>query len=262
MPTWKLEIEYDGTRYRGWQMQHNERTLQGEMTAHTRELFVSPVELFGAEPTEAGVHALRQIVHLKVPELKIDLPPAQLHKEFNDLLPPDINIIKVMTVPDKFHARNDAVARYYLYQISTRRTAFGKNFVWWVKDKHDPHAMNEAAKLLVGRYDFRSFCDLEEGKRLSTVIVVNQAEVFTDGDLICFRIGASHFFPKMVRRIVGLLAEVGRSDMSYDSFARLLKFESVVPAKFTSPPSGLFLEKVIYPGDTAPSSRRSFITIA
>lgn len=261
MPTWKLEIEYDGTRYRGWQMQHNAKSVQGEMTAMTREMFVSPVELFGAEPTEAGVHALRQVVHLKIPELKVDLKPAQLHQEFNEFLPHDINIIKVTNAPDIFHARNDAIARYYLYQISTRRTAFGKNFVWWVKDTHDAKAMNEAAKMLVGRHDFRSFCEIEEGKRLSTVIVVDKAEVFADGDLICFRIGASHFFPKMVRRIVGLLAEVGRSDMSYDAFARLLKFESDVPAKFTAPSSGLFLEKVIYKSDAPPSERRSIVTI-
>lgn len=261
MPTWKLEVEYDGTRYRGWQMQHNAKSVQGEMTALTREIFVSPVELFGAEATEAGIHALRQVVHLKVPEIKIDLRPAQLHREFNEILPPDINIIRVASAPDAFHARHDAVARVYLYQIATRRTAFGKPFVWWVKDSHDAKAMNEAAKLLVGRYNFGSFCEFEDGKRLSSIITIDHAEVFTDGDLICFRIAASHFFPKMVRRIVGLLAEVGRSDMSYDAFARLLKFESDVPAKFTAPPSGLFLEKVLYKGDITPHCQRAFMTV-
>ncbi|MEO7660561.1 MAG: tRNA pseudouridine(38-40) synthase TruA [Pyrinomonadaceae bacterium] len=262
MPTWKLEIEYDGTRYRGWPMQHNAKTIQGELTGVTRELFSSPAEIFSGEATEPGIHSLRQIVHLKVPEITVDLTPAQLLKDFNELLPQDINIIKIANAPDTFHARKDAVGRYYLYQISTRRTAFAKNYVWWVKNKHDAKAMNEAAKLLVGRYDFRSFCELEEGKNPPTVINVERAEVFTDGDLICFRIGASHFFPKMVRRIVGLLAEVGRSDMSYDSFARLLKFPSDVPAKFTAPPSGLFLEKVLYKNDTGPQSPRSFSLIA
>lgn len=262
MPTWKLEIEYDGTRYRGWEMQHLSKTVQGEMTAVTRELFSARSELFSGEATEPGTHALHQIVHLKVPELKVDLTPSQLHKEFNDLLPPDINIIKLTNAPDNFHARKDAVSRSYLYQISTRRTAFGKPFVWWVKDKHDANAMNEAARLLVGRYDFRSFCELEEGKNTATVITVEHAEVFADGDLICFRIAASHFFPKMIRRIVGLLAEVGRSDMSYDAFARLLKFHSDVPAKFTAPPSGLFLEKIMYRGDMPPRQHRGFLDIS
>lgn len=249
MPTWKLELEYEGTRYRGWQMQHLAKTIQGEMMNVTRELFSSPAEIFSGEPTTAGVHALGQVVHLKVSELKVDLKPAQILKEFNELLPADINIIRVANAADSFHARKDAIARYYLYQISTRRTAFGKNFVWWVKDTHDAKAMNEAAKMLVGRHNFRSFAELEEDSRIPMIVDVRHAEVFTDGDLICFRMGASHFLPMMMRRIVGLIAEVGRSDMSYDAFARLLKFQSDVPAKFTAPPSGLFLEKVIYKGD-------------
>lgn len=261
MPTWKLEIEYDGTRYRGWEMQHLTKTVQGEIEAVTRQLFASRAELFSGEATEPGVHALGQIVHLKVAGMTVDIKPSQIHQEFNGLLPPDINIVKVANAPDEFHARKDVISRSYLYQMSTRRTAFGKPFVWWVKDKHDAKAMNEAAKLLVGRHDLRSFCDLEKDKRASTFITVEYAEVFTDGDLICFRIVASHFFPKMVRRIVGLLAEVGRSDMSYDAFARLFKFESEVPRKFTAPPSGMFLEKVLYRGDPQPRERRGTLAI-
>jgi tRNA pseudouridine38-40 synthase len=228
----------------------------------TRELFSSPAEVFSGEPTVAGVHALNQVVHLKVPELKVDLRPSQLVREFNELLPADINIIRITNAPDSFHARKDVVARYYLYQISTRRTAFGKNYVWWVKDTHDAKPMNEAAKLLVGRHDFRSFSELEEGSRIPTKVNVHHAEVFTDGDLICFRMGASHFLPTMMRRIVGLVAEVGRSDMSYDAFGRLLRFESPVAAKFTAPPSGLFLEKVLYKGDKPPTGPRSVLMIA
>jgi tRNA pseudouridine38-40 synthase len=261
MPTWKLEIEYEGTRYRGWQIQHNAKSIQGELMEVSRQLFASKVDLYGAGRTDAGVHALRQVVHIKVPELNINLTPRQIQHGFNDLLPHDINVIKVANAPDDFHARHDAVGRYYLYQISTRRTAFGKNLVWWIKDSLDAKAMGEAAKMLVGRHDFRSFCETEEGKKQSTIVVVEHAEVFTDGDLICFRIGASHFLWKMVRRIVGMLAEVGRGNTTYDAFERLLKFESNVPAKFTAPPSGLFLEKVLYKGDKPPKDRKAAFTI-
>jgi tRNA pseudouridine38-40 synthase len=261
MPTWKLEIEYEGTRYRGWQIQHNAKTVQGELMEVTRQLFASKVDLFGAGRTDAGVHALRQIVHLKVPELNVNLTPRQLQHGFNDLLPHDINVLKVSNAADDFHARHDAVARYYLYQISTRRTAFGKNLVWWIKDRLDAGAMQEAAKMLVGRHDFRSFCETEEGKKQSFIVVVEHAEVFTDGDLILFRIGASHFLWKMVRRIVGMLTEVGRANLTYDAFERLLKFESDVPAKFTAPPSGLFLEKVLYAGDKPPHGKTGLIEI-
>ena len=121
--------------------------------------------------------------------------------------------------------------------------------------------MNEVAKMLVGRHNFRSFSELESDSRVSTLVDVHHAEVFTDGDLICVRMRASHFLPTMMRRIVGLIAEVGRSDMTYDAFGRLLKFESPVAAKYTAPPSGLFLEKVLYKGDTAPTGNRSAFTI-
>jgi tRNA pseudouridine38-40 synthase len=261
MPTWKLEIEYEGTRYRGWQIQHNAKTVQGELMSAARELFSAKVEIGGAGRTDAGVHARQQIAHLKVPELRVDITPRQIQHGFNDLLPHDINVLKVSNAPDEFHARHDAVQRQYLYQISTRRTAFAKNFVWWIKDKLNVVEMQQAAALLVGRHDFGSFSEQEEGKKQSTVVVVERAEIFTDGDLICFRIAASHFLWKMVRRIAGTLAEVGRGNISTDEFRRLLKSRSNAPAKFTAPPSGLFLEKVLYRGDKSQDKSEAIFSV-
>jgi tRNA pseudouridine38-40 synthase len=262
MPAWKLELEYEGTRYRGWQMQHNAKSIQGEMQDAARQLFTSKPEIYGSGRTDAGVHAVKQIAHLKVVELQTDITPRQIQHGFNDLLPHDINILKVSNAPDDFHARHDAVARYYIYQISRRRTAMAKNFVWWIKDNLDAKAMHHAAEMLVGKYDFASFCETDDsGKNQSTLVKVDHAEIFEDGDLICFRIGASHFLWKMVRRIVGMLAEVGRGNLTYDAFERLLKFKSDVPAKFTAPPSGLFLEKVLYKGDKPPKERRAAISV-
>jgi tRNA pseudouridine38-40 synthase len=263
MPTWKLEIEYEGTRFRGWQIQHNAKTVQGELMKVGRELFSSKIEITGSGRTDAGVHARRQVAHLRVAELKENITPRQIQQGFNDLLPPDINLLKVANAPDDFHARHDAVARFYLYQISTRRTAFGKNYVWWIKDKLNVAEMRAAAELLVGRHDFRSFCDLTDEKEdvKSTLVKVARAEVFTDGDLICFRIGATHFLRKMVRRITGMLAEIGRGNATPDEFRRLLKSYSNVPARFTPPPSGLFLEKVLYEGDAPPVEQRAIFPI-
>ncbi len=261
MPTWKLELEYEGTRYRGWQMQHNAKTVQGEMHDAARQLFAGKFEVYGSGRTDAGVHALRQIAHLKVPELRVNITPKQIQYGFNDMLPHDINILKVSNASDDFHARHDAVARYYLYQISTRRTALAKNFVWWIKDELDAAAMEEAAKMLVGKHDFRSFSEADEEKPKSTLVKVERAEVFKDGDLICFRIGASHFLWKMVRRIVGMLAEVGRGNLTYDGFGRLLKFHSDAAAKFTAPPSGLFLEKVVYKDDKPQIDNKAIVSV-
>jgi tRNA pseudouridine38-40 synthase len=260
MHTWKLEIEYEGTRFRGWQIQHNAKSVQGELMEAARQLFSSRVEIGGSGRTDAGVHAINQIAHLKAPELKTNLTPRQIQFAFNDLLPHDINIKKVTNAPEDFDARRHAVQRYYLYQISTRRTAFGKNFVWWIKDNLDPKAMQTAAEMLVGRHNFQSFCEQDEAKKavkMSTIVHVEHAEVFTAGDLICFRIGASHFLWKMVRRNVGMLAEVWRATLTYDSFQRMIKFQNNAPAQYTAPPSGLFLEKVLYKGDTPPTERKA-----
>jgi len=248
MHTWKLEIEYEGTRYRGWQIQHNTKTVQGELVNAARQLFAGKVEIGGAERTDVGVHALGQIAHLNVADLQTNITPRQILKGFNDLLPHDINIIKVVNAPENFNARRDAVMRYCLYQISTRRTAFAKNFVWWIKDNLDVKPMQTAAEMLIGKHNFASFGEIEDS-RASGMVFVEKAEVFTDKDLICFRVGANRFLPKMVRRIIGMLAEVGRGNLSYDAFQRLLKFQSNSPVKFTAPPSGLFLEKVLYKGD-------------
>jgi tRNA pseudouridine38-40 synthase len=248
MPTWKLEIEYDGTRYRGWQVQHNEKTVQSELQVAAYQLFEGRVEIGGACQTDAGAHALSQIAHLKVSDLKTNVTPRQIQNGFNELLPHDINIVKIYNTAENFDSRRDAVSQYYLYKISTRRTAFAKNFVWWIKDNLDAGAMRKAAEMLVGKHNFRSFCEVEN-ERDSTTVTVEKAEVSTDDDLILFRIRANHFLWKMVRRIVGMLAEVGRGNLSYDGFQRLLKFPSDAPSKFTAPPSGLFLEKVLYPGD-------------
>ncbi len=249
MHTWKLEIEYEGTRYRGWQQQHNAKTVQGELNKAMYELFSGTVKLGGAGRTDAGVHAIQQFAHLWVDTLKEDIRPRDIQHGFNDLLPHDINIVKVYNTYENFHARHDAVARQYLYQISTERTAFAKNLVWWIKDDLNAQRMQAAAEMVIGRHDFESFSQDDETKDRSTIVDVEHAEIFVEGNLICFRIKASHFLWKMVRRIVGMLAEVGRGNSSDAAFQRLLKYPSNVPAKYTAPPSGLFLEKVYYKGD-------------
>src|SRR5688500_6493787 len=121
--------------------------------------------------------------------------------------------------------------------------------------------MHNAAEMLIGKHDFRSFCETDDGKKQSTLVKVERAQVFRDGDLICFRIGASHFLWKMVRRIVGMLAEIGRGNIAVRDFERLIKFRSDATAKFTAPPSGLFLEKVLYKGDVPPTERKPIIAL-
>jgi tRNA pseudouridine38-40 synthase len=245
VPTWKLTIEYDGTRYRGWQSQKNtERTVQGVLARAAQELFGEDVALGGSGRTDAGVHALAQVAHLKA---KKSLPLLAIEHGLNDRLPFDVNILEVAPAPVGFHARHDALSRTYLYRISRRRTAFEKRYVWWVKDRLNFTAMAGAAKLFAGRHDFSSFCENAAGQT-STVVVVEKSAMLEWEQQIHYRVEASHFLWKMVRRVLGTLVEVGRGNIDAAGVETLLERKSGEPAKWTAPPSGLFLERVTYPG--------------
>jgi tRNA pseudouridine38-40 synthase len=245
MPKWKLTLEYDGTRYRGWQEQVNARTIQGELHSAAQGLFGKDVDIAGSGRTDAGVHALRQVAHLQAHR---PMAGGLLRQNLNDRLPSDIYIREALEVPARFHARHHAEERFYLYQISTRRTAFGKRFVWWIKDRLNVPLMQKGAQEFVGMHDFAAFHDKREDAA-STLVDVTQCELRMDGDLILFRIGASHFLWKMVRRIVGVLVETGRGNLLPADYERLSP-EDI--ARWTAPPSGLFLEYVRYPGEAPP----------
>ena len=268
MPRFKLTIEYAGTRYSGWQIQKNARTIQGEIDRAVRTVTGrSDFELYGSGRTDAGVHALAQVAHLDV---STNVPAEQLRRRINDELPADINILAADRVPHRFHARHDAVARRYLYQIARRRTAFAKAFVWWVKEPLALDRMRGGARDLVGMRDFKAFAESARGSRKesesssaaarasgggaprasskvdtetgtipkSTLVLVERLDVVEDGDLVLVSVEGSHFLWKMVRRIVGALVEVGRGHAMPSD-----------PARFTAPPSGLFLERVFYEGE-------------
>jgi tRNA pseudouridine38-40 synthase len=256
MRVWRLELEYEGTRYAGWQAQPHARTVQGELAKAAEQFLGARAEVGGSGRTDAGVHALRQVAHLRS-KLRGRAPdPAQLKAGLNKLLPHDVNVLRVAAARPDFHARHDALGRYYVYQIAARRTAFGKPFVWWVRDSLDVRAMKEASRLVEGRHDFSSFCESPAEQR-STLVEVARAELAAEGGLVLFRIGASHFLWKMVRRLVGALVEVGRANLSPEEFGALLHSYSNAPAAWTAPPSGLFLERVLYEGDEPPGPLRA-----
>ena len=242
----KLTIEYAGTRYSGWQIQRNARTVQGELNSAIREAAsVRVVESYGSGRTDAGVHALAQVAHV---DLETTLPTDVLRRRINDALPSDINVLRVEPVRHRFHARHDAVARSYIYQISRRRTAFAKAFVWWVKDDVSLAAMRQAAVRFVGKHDFRSFSDDDPDEK-STLVLLETLDVHEDGDLVLIHIEGSHFLWKMARRLVGILVEIGRGALSIEAAAEMLLTKSDLPARLTAPASGLFLERVYYKDD-------------
>jgi len=190
------------------------------------------------------------VAHIKVRKLRNDLPPVRILRELNDRLPSSIAVLECVETEPAFHARHDAVSRAYFYQISTRKTALSKRFVWWIKQPLDVASMQTAAALIAGRHNFVCFRAADPSRPgESTTVVVTSAEVGVDDNLIVFRIEASHFVWKMVRRLTGTLVKVGLGDVTVDEFASLLtgrKNPKLDVAAWTAPASGLFLEAVRY----------------
>lgn len=253
MITWKLTLEYDGTKYSGWQEQKNARTIQGELRRAAEDYFGTTVDLQGAGRTDAGVHALAQVAHLRVKE-NIPTDSGEILRALNDRLPAAIALTDVVRASNRFHARHDAVTRTYLYQISLRKTAFSKRYVWWLKEKLDIEVMARAARMLEGRHDFICFRAADAARPdESTIVVVESAEIGLDEDMVVLRIEASHFLWRMVRRVAGVLVKLGKGDISIDDFVQLLEGRcrpSLDVASWTAPSSGLLLEAVSY-RDTA-----------
>ena len=246
MLKYKLTIEYDGTSYRGWQTQLNARSIQGTLIEAAKKILGPGIELQGAGRTDAGVHALAQVAHIAADR---KMRPQSLLEGLNDLLPSNINVKKVEEAPADFHARHHARMRSYIYIISKRRTALGKRYVWWIKDSLEMSRMRDVIELFRGFHDFASFADKRFDKGASTLVKLHSVEMHEIGDLIVVRIVASHFLWKMVRRMVGIMVEAGRGNLFPPDIKRMLTSKSEIPAKFTAPPSGLFLEQVLYEGD-------------
>src|SRR3954454_16078103 len=238
-----MTLEYDGTRYSGWQEQKNARTIMGELRIAAEEVLGVPVEMQGSGRTDAGVHAAAQVMHLRCEIRRPPSPEVLLH-EMNVRLPADIALVEVQPVPNRFHARHDAISRSYVYQISTRKMAFSKRYVWWVQKVLDLELMNEAAQKIVGRHDFVCFGAADPSRPdESTIVVVESASVERDGDMIVFRIDASHFMWRMVRRLAGVLVKVGLREITLEDVDELLAgrcSKRLDVAAWTAPSAGLF----------------------
>ena len=242
MPTYKLTLEYEGTRYSGWQAQGNTpKTIQGRLLRAAGEV-MGDVDIGGAGRTDAGVHAAGQVAHVRT---KKAVDPLVMMRKLNDLLPHDISIVAAARASERFHARHDAVSRVYLYQIATRRTAFAKSFVWWIKDRLDFEAMRAAGPSIAGRHDFSAFTDRRLKQDESRIVVVDSCQLERVDELILVRIMASHFLWKMVRKLVAFLVEIGRGTTTPNNLESLLRSDAE-PFLPTAPPSGLFLEAITY----------------
>ncbi len=253
MPTYKVIIEYDGTRYSGWQEQQNATTIQGTILNVIQEL--SPgARLAGSGRTDAGVHALGQVAHLISSDQR---DPRKFTDKLNRRLPRDINILRMEEVPPRFHARHDAIERYYIYQVALRRSAFYKKYIWWVRERIDMNRIEQRLPELKGLHDFSAFADKRRSDEESGKVLLTECSLTRDGDMLLFRFGGSHFIWKMVRRLVGVLVAVGMGTLPDEPLAKLVKERHSDFAALTAPASGLFLEYVRYKGDPPPPPLRA-----
>ncbi|MBM4262533.1 MAG: tRNA pseudouridine(38-40) synthase TruA [Deltaproteobacteria bacterium] len=240
----KLIVEYDGTRYHGWQTQPNTATIQETLEKAISTFLGTPTKVTGSGRTDAGVHALGQVVNF---HCEREYTPHRMRRALNALTPEDITIKEVEVVPEEFDARRDGRCRVYEYWILNRPTAspFYLNRALHVHEPLDVAAMQHAIECLVGKHDFSSFraagCDA-----LSPVREVYQISLKKRGELWVFRIEATAFLRHMVRNIIGTLLEVGRGARTVENFSRLLVNRDRTQAGPTATPQGLYLVEVRY----------------
>lgn len=259
MPRFKLTIEYDGSKYKGWQMQSGVTTVQGTIMKTCSEIFQhNNFEFYGAGRTDSGVHALAQVAHLDV---GLTFKPENLKIKLNDALPQSINILNVEQVDKSFHARHSATARSYVYLISKRRSGLAKNFVWWIRDDLNIEKMQNACKIFEGLKDYKNFTQEDKNDSKSTKVEVISCKIFENNQIVAIHIVGSHFLWRMVRRMVGCLVEIGRENLNEPQLATFFTKNSEFPAQHTAPPSGLFLERVYYKDEQIQHNPNIFLNI-
>ncbi len=241
----KLIIEYDGTRYHGWQRQKDDRTVQQEIEQALSTMTARQVTLNGSGRTDAGVHAFGQVANFRC---ETDLTQEIFQKGLSSLLPDDIVIKDCRLVDESFHARYDVKSKIYHYKILNRKvpTAIGRQYAWFIRRRLDTAAMRSAISHIIGSHDFKSF-EGTGSPRSHTTRNVMAAELIENNDgSIIFKIEADGLLRYMVRNIVGTLVDVGLGKITPAEFKDILESKKRSNASATAPAHGLFLMEVRY----------------
>ena len=243
----KLVVAYEGTRFKGWQAQRGLRTAQGELYTALEAVLGNLPQVNAAGRTDAGVHAEGQVVNFRTEDRR---EPEVLRRALNELLPADMTVRKAEVVPINFHARHSPLSRTYRFQVVTEYNPFLRRHTWRPEMPLDPDRLAALGETLVGRHDFRSFCDGKERGEVpksGSVCTVLQSEWTEAGaGLYYYHITADHFLWKMVRRLVGTMVVVASRRLDERLWRSWLTNLSRESARYTAPPFGLFLESVQY----------------
>ncbi len=243
----KIEIEYDGTNYCGWQIQQNGITVQEEIMNALKQLTGDDITIHGSGRTDSGVHAKGQVANFI---LKNSIPTERIPPALNGKLPKDIVIKDAVEVPAGFHAQHSAVAKRYIYHIyeSKIRSVFLRNYSYHIYYKLNRDKMKKAAKMFIGTHDFRAFMASGSTVR-NTTRTIYKLDIIDEGKSLYICIEGDGFLYNMVRIIIGTLVEIGAGKMRAKQIEKLLKNGERAMAGHTAPPQGLFLDRVYYPAD-------------
>ena len=236
-----MQIEYDGTDFKGWQVQPGQRTVQGELCAALERLLQEKITLVGAGRTDAGVHAWAQVASFAA---SVEQPAETLERAVNALLPGDVRVRAVRTVGESFSARHSAVSRSYRYQMLRQRSAIWRRFYYELPHEVNAQAMADAAELFLGDQDFTAFVAADAGDRCRSV--VGRSEVTANDNEVLFEITADRFLHNMVRRLAGVLVEVGRRRFTPATVREILRTKDRSRGGPCLPSHGLFLVGVRY----------------
>ena len=245
MPRYRLTIEYDGQSFTGWQSQAGGTSVQDVLERAIANINGSPVRIFGAGRTDAGVHALGQVAHA---DFLKSWDPFKLRNALNgNLRPHAVSVLEAEAVADDFHARFSATRRFYLYRILNRRSppALDRGKVWWLPVDLDADAMHQAAQLLVGRHDFTTF-RAAQCQAASPIKNLDRLDVARYGELIEIRADARSFLHNQVRSMVGSLRQVGEGKWRTHDLKRALEAADRSVCGPVAPPEGLYLLRVGY----------------
>ena len=243
MSRFKLLITYDGTNYRGWQIQKDCRTVQGIIENAFSDLsgLNGRIQLNGSGRTDSGVHALGQVAHI---DFKTDLNSQVLKNALNARLPQDCRIISIEKVDKSFHSRYSAKKRHYRYQCHEGGSIFFKNQCWIINSL-DILCLNELASTLVGNHDFLSFCKYRKEME-NTFCEIFDSKWLVENNMTIFVISANRFLHHMIRFLVGTMVGVSQGRLSAKEFKLLLDNPKKNVQILKAPPQGLFLEKIDY----------------
>lgn len=245
MINYRITLQYDGSRYKGWQKQKNtDMTIQGKVEQVLEKMCGEPIEVHGSGRTDAGAHAKEQVANF---HLNGAWDKDEILTYLNEYLPEDIAVTAIAPADERFHSRLSAISKTYVYRIHTSviPDVFQRKYMYTICDNLDVDAMKKAALQLTGEHDFKAFCGNRHMKK-STVRIIYKIDIEETEHEISIAVMGNGFLQNMVRILVGTLVEVGKGEKRADEMESILESKNRELAGVTMPAQGLILEKVSY----------------